>query len=145
MLLGSIIPDIDHPRSFLGRRLWIFSKLIATLGHRGPTHSLLGMIVTFLILNFFDFTQSEILAMMIGYSTHLLADAMTPQGIPLFYPVELKIRTRWTITTGSSEEYWIIWSIVVLFCLLALDWINFYERLADAFHYWVDSLAHPIS
>ncbi len=42
--LGSLAPDIDHPHSWLGRRLpWLSWPLAALLGHRGLTHSLLAI------------------------------------------------------------------------------------------------------
>ena len=41
-VLTCLLPDIDHPKSFLGQRLsWIQS--LAAPGHRGFTHSLPGV------------------------------------------------------------------------------------------------------
>ena len=41
---GSLLPDIDHPKSWAGRRLRPVSTLIAAVfGHRGVTHSLLAL------------------------------------------------------------------------------------------------------
>ncbi|NQV00496.1 MAG: metal-dependent hydrolase, partial [Parcubacteria group bacterium] len=42
-ILGSIIPDIDHPRSIIGRLFfWVSVPLERRYGHRTFTHSLMG-------------------------------------------------------------------------------------------------------
>ena len=39
---GTLLPDIDHPGSYMGKRIKFISKVAnKTLGHRGGTHSLL--------------------------------------------------------------------------------------------------------
>lgn len=41
-ILTCLLPDIDHPKSFLGQRLsWISKPIARAFGHRGFTHSLL--------------------------------------------------------------------------------------------------------
>src|ERR1700712_3848689 len=48
---GSLLPDIDHPKSWVGRRSRPVSTAIAaTLGHRGVTHSALAVVVLVLVL-----------------------------------------------------------------------------------------------
>lgn len=50
LLLGAIYPDIDHPKSYLGRRFIFISKPINDVwGHRTITHSLFLMTVIFFI------------------------------------------------------------------------------------------------
>jgi membrane-bound metal-dependent hydrolase YbcI (DUF457 family) len=40
-ILTCLLPDIDHPKSFLGQRLkWISKPIARAFGHRGFTHSL---------------------------------------------------------------------------------------------------------
>ena len=44
-VFGGLLPDIDHPKSWVGRRLRPVSDLVAGLfGHRGVTHSLLAVL-----------------------------------------------------------------------------------------------------
>lgn len=38
VLLGSVLPDIDHKNSYIGKRSLGLSHLISKLGHRGATH-----------------------------------------------------------------------------------------------------------
>ena len=43
-ILTCLLPDIDHPKSFLGQRLsWISKPVARAFGHRGFTHSLLAV------------------------------------------------------------------------------------------------------
>lgn len=43
-VLTCLLPDIDHPKSFLGQRLsWISKPVARAFGHRGFTHSLLAV------------------------------------------------------------------------------------------------------
>src|SRR3954470_24677763 len=43
-VLGSLLPDIDHPKSWVGKRVWPVSLVCAKLfGHRGMTHSLIAV------------------------------------------------------------------------------------------------------
>lgn len=88
---GSLLPDIDHPNSFLGRRIWGWlipyheRQDIARKIHRKFTHSLTFVIgiagVTLL-------TGYSIVSMglTIGIVSHLLGDMMTSSGVPLLYP-----------------------------------------------------------
>jgi inner membrane protein len=101
-VLGSLMPDIDLPRSTLGRLFPFISKpLERHFGHRTITHSFLGwaigtmiamaisVAVSFLIPN----NQASLtgifrypLAFSMGYLSHLLLDMMNPTGVPLFWP-----------------------------------------------------------
>jgi inner membrane protein len=90
--LGSLLPDIDHPQSFLGRRIPIIPQLIYDVwGHRSITHSLLALttlgIATASTLHFSPYL---LLGNFIGYLSHLLGDMLTKSGIPLFWPIEKK-------------------------------------------------------
>ena len=81
---ASLVPDIDHASSTLGRRLgpisWLLSKLA---GHRTWTHSLwaLGGWAWF----WFSCAPFEFAATVtLGYASHIAVDALTPKGVPLF-------------------------------------------------------------
>jgi inner membrane protein len=97
-LLTSLLPDIDHPKSVLGQRLsWIAIPIARAFGHRGFTHSLL-VITGGIVLFRLEFTSSwqippDVLhAMVIGYLSHLLADMLTPAGVPLLWPCRWRFR-----------------------------------------------------
>ncbi|CBJ81672.1 putative LexA regulated gene, SOS response [Xenorhabdus bovienii str. Jollieti] len=108
VLLASLLPDIDHPSSTLGRLFRFISIPIARLcGHRGFTHSLLALGVGIILF------QAEIPsgwpiptdffhAMIVGYISHLIADMLTPAGIPLLWP--LRIRFCIPILRGKERK-----------------------------------------
>lgn len=82
VFIGALLPDIDTRNSVLGKFIpaWLFFK------HRGFLHSFLGMA---LVLWIFSWGGNSALTygIFIGYLSHLLADAVTPWGCPLFYPL----------------------------------------------------------
>lgn len=85
-ILTCLLPDIDHPKSFLGQRLkWISKPIARAFGHRGFTHSLLAV---FALLTTFYLKVPEswfipadaLQGMVLGYLSHILADMLTPQA-----------------------------------------------------------------
>ncbi|CAN5913610.1 hypothetical protein BH23ACT11_BH23ACT11_21810 [soil metagenome] len=112
-IVASWLPDIDNPKSRLGNGLsrlknptanlavrplsWTFRitsfTLARTVGHRTLTHSLLGLALfalpVWLLLgsypNFFY-------ACVVGYGSHLLADALNTRGVALLWPLGGSIR-----------------------------------------------------
>ncbi|AEW44574.1 putative inner membrane protein regulated by LexA [Serratia symbiotica str. 'Cinara cedri'] len=120
-ILTCLLPDIDHPKSFLGRRLKLLSIPIAKLfGHRGMTHSFLAIIgcSTFLssglLLSIITPIPTYFAhAMVVGYISHILADMLTPAGIPLLWPY--KIHFCIPILNPSKYPEW-----EKIFCILLL-------------------------
>lgn len=89
LLLGSILPDIDETRSWLGRRVPVLSSIIKALfGHRGLTHSgLVLALMGFLLAN----TENQfLLGLSLGVILHILEDSFSRGGIPLLYPFTTK-------------------------------------------------------
>ncbi len=100
--VASIVPDIDHVSSFIGRRLPPFSLLLNFFfKHRGLLHSFLPLLPLFFILSRI-LTKEIATAVVIGYSSHLILDATTVKGIRPLYP--LKLRIRGFIRTNSFAE-----------------------------------------
>lgn len=97
-LLTALLPDIDHPRSVLGQRLkWISQPIARVFGHRGFTHSLFAIIAAALLFQFKApaswFIPTVVLhSMTVGYLSHLLADMLTPMGVPLLWPCRWRFR-----------------------------------------------------
>lgn len=97
-LLTSLLPDIDHPKSFLGHRLpWVSRPVARIFGHRGFTHSLLAIFAA-LALFYMKIPDSWVLpadavqGMVVGYLSHILADMLTPAGVPLLWPCRWRFR-----------------------------------------------------
>lgn len=91
-ILTSLLPDLDHPQSVLGQRLrWISIPMARIFGHRGFTHSLLAIVgialfESKLLLRSWQIPPDTLYSMIIGYFSHLLADMLTPSGVPLLWP-----------------------------------------------------------
>ena len=105
-ILGSIIPDIDHPRSVIGKLfLPISIPLERRYGHRTFTHSLIGWVISsvlfavlvlfvFWILGFvlkfdvggWDLPPRWIAAFSISYFSHLVLDMFNKRGSQMFWP-----------------------------------------------------------
>lgn len=102
--LGSLLPDIDHPNSFLGRRTWGWliphpeRQEIAWKIHRKFTHSLAFTVCTAGITLIAGFPIMA-LGLSIGTISHLLGDMMTPSGVPLLYPIKKKYKLPVQINT----------------------------------------------
>ena len=91
LMVGTFLPDLDLKFRFLQ--------------HRGILHSI-WPIILILIVNYFLTKQIgfSIIAMAIGYGSHLAADMLTPCGVALIAPLHKK-RIRGPIETGSVWEF----------------------------------------
>lgn len=110
--LGALLPDIDHPQSWAGRKMRVVSVPLALIvGHRGITHSALAIAACALLLTLLG-TGWLAAPVVIGYLSHLLADSLTPSGVPLLWPN----KRRFTLNlcrTGSIIEITLVAAIVV--------------------------------
>lgn len=113
-VVGSLLPDIDHPRSFLGRRLWFISIPLSNLiGHRGITHSIIGIAAmaaaiwyALTRLNWHPgYSVPIVIGAAIGYISHVVADYCTPSGVPLLWPMDKRFSAPITVQTGTMPEY----------------------------------------
>uniref|UniRef100_A0A7C4S610 Metal-dependent hydrolase n=1 Tax=Geoglobus ahangari TaxID=113653 RepID=A0A7C4S610_9EURY len=103
---ASLLPDIDHSQSHLGKS--VLSGIIRiTTTHRGWTHSLFGMLVFCfiftLILHFLKLDLAYAIPFALGYLSHLISDSLNPTGIRWFWPSKKRIGIG-LITTGSKRE-----------------------------------------
>lgn len=109
---GALLPDIDHPGSWIGRRVWVISVPIsATFGHRGITHSLFAVAACIAWAAFHRLSGFWV-PVALGYLSHLGTDALTPAGVPLLWP-NRRVFSLDLFKTGSATEY-VLSSLVVL-------------------------------
>jgi len=87
-VLGALLPDVDHPKSWVGKRLRPVSHLFATLlGHRGVTHSLVAVVGCAVLLLSQNVPLAITAPLVVGYLSHLAADLLTPGGLRLAWPL----------------------------------------------------------
>lgn len=120
-MAGALLPDIDHPSSWLGRRLWPVSKpLSLLLGHRGLTHSLLAVAGGLALIHAAQPNTAIarlVEPLVVGYLSHLAADALTPAGVPLLWPWKRRFGLPLCATGGAMEL------VVVAATLASSAWI----------------------
>ncbi|MGB9791862.1 MAG: metal-dependent hydrolase [Thermacetogeniaceae bacterium] len=119
--VAALIPDVESPKSFLGRKLPGVSHAGSlAFGHRQALHSLLaalGMLaVCFLFSKYTNFPVAFVRAAFVGYLSHLVLDTFNPAGVPWLWP--LRIRFRIPITqTGGVLERLIVFPVLALLCV----------------------------
>ena len=157
--IGGLLPDLDHPESVLGRRLSFVSQPLArACGHRGFTHSLLGLLGLLAIVvlvsglfaaiatsetNLASRVASEpfaalygpifwlLLPLIVGYLSHLLGDALTPSGVPLFWPYQQNYSLNWFKAFSWQETACVAaftFAVVLLGNVHGQVWHNFRDQ-----------------
>ncbi|MFC1753083.1 metal-dependent hydrolase [Thermoproteota archaeon] len=110
VMFGSLLPDLDHPRSKLGRKTKVLAWLFQ---HRGFMHSIYAVIIMFMLSRLIFWNAIYVWALPLGYLSHLVSDSFSKEGIMFFHPLS-KAKLRGIVRTGSSAEYIIL---LILFFL----------------------------
>ena len=86
--VGSILPDIDTPKSMMGKTFSHTSGILdALVGHRTFTHDIVLMNLIGIVL---IFVNPIFIGLVFGYMGHLFLDALTVKGLPCAYPINKK-------------------------------------------------------
>lgn len=117
VLICSLLPDIDSTQSYLGKHL-IFRPLQWMIKHREFLHSFTFCIIITAIFAFY----LPIIAFpfFLGYWGHLMADAITIEGIRPFWPGKERIEGK--IKAGGKIEKIIFYTFIIvdLFLLIKI-------------------------
>ena len=103
--LGSVLPDIDHEESWIGRRVGFIATLVKTYagGHRGATHACWPVVALFLA----SFVWPYLTPVAVGYATHLAGDYLCDGGIPLLWGYDNRRFGQHLFVTGDRCETFI--------------------------------------
>ena len=98
VIFGSIIPDVDNPKSLAGKIFYPVAKLIhRKAGHRTLTHSLLCIVLVAFVSSTIEKTFLNQMTISViltcAWFFHILLDTFTLQGVQLMFPF-------------SYEPYW---------------------------------------
>ncbi len=126
-VVAAWVPDVDNPRSRLGNGLsrrknpllnaairplsWALRTLSFTLartvGHRTLTHSLLGVaLFAVLVSPLAPLVPGLFAALLAGYASHLVADALNKPGVPLLWPSGRRFRLLpGGVRSGGAAEF----------------------------------------
>lgn len=114
--LFALAPDIDTIKSKAGKLLQPFSTVASFLfKHRGFLHSFVFVALIYFGMRYL-FSSTVAAAAAIGYSSHLLLDSLTKEGIKPFSPLS-RIKLKGFIKTGGLLENVVLGIMVVLLLL----------------------------
>lgn len=133
VVIGSVLPDIDEPKSFIGRRsLGVSNQVKKAYGHRGMTHSVLVWAVIAAVF----IAQSPSLftyGFIIGYLLHIVEDFFSVQGVPLFWPIQTKrYKSFITYRTAGLLEKLIYYASFVMLIVWMIRF-DMYKDLLSSF------------
>lgn len=138
-LFGSLLPDIDHRNSYIGRRLRMTSYIISkTFGHRGIVHTPIVIIaLTLLLLALVTpltgithvISRSFVIGLSSGMFSHLFLDMMNRRGIPLLYPITSKNFRLAKFKSGGTGD-----TLANIACILLIIWM-LQDVVVDFIHY----------
>jgi inner membrane protein len=120
IMVGVLLPDIDHPDSTIGKRVRYLSYPIYIIfGHRRLTHSALfvGAIL------WYGYTSDNMLIcyLAVGAGLHLVGDYLTPAGVPLLFPFGRNYRSPVHAQTNSIGEHVLSFGALVASLIYVLN------------------------
>lgn len=127
-IFGSLLPDIDEPESYIGRRIPIFSNILSIfISHRGITHYLCIPLIMIIIAYFQEDMMLKVilLGLSFGILAHDAGDMLTKGGIrgfffPLFPTRTVGLMPKFMrFYTNSITEYFVI-AIIMAITMLAV-------------------------
>ncbi len=130
--LGGMLPDIDHPKSWLGSKIPVLPTLLyESTGHRGATHSLLVMLVLVAAIwvGCQAFAVNEVVSsllvcgFLIGYGMHLLGDFFSNKGVPLLWPLPAKFGFSVCATASATERLITVGMVFLAGGVLAMQYL----------------------
>lgn len=115
---AALLPDIDHPRAPLRRKLGVVGNVaFGSLKHRGLTHTLIALVaVASAALTALPNLVGAVVA--VGYLSHLLSDMLTVSGLPVFWPYKKEsyhiAPKPLRITTNTLPEHLLALGLLVV-------------------------------
>ncbi len=109
----AVLPDIDHPSSFLGRVFYPMSvKIYSRMGHRTFTHSIPFATMVLTPMLFTPYFKLAFVAII----SHLIGDALTYTGVPFLYPYKKNfVLLNGVLKTGGAFEI-----LISIICVLVI-------------------------
>jgi inner membrane protein len=129
IVVASILPDIDHTRSLIGKAAYPLAKWISIkFGHRTITHSFIFLLAVLLVVKLIEaiYLNGNTYSIIIGYAilSHNIFDMVTKQGVAFWYPFSTRpcvlpgnpgMRLR-TNDLRSEAVIFVVFCSLMLFC-----------------------------
>ena len=134
LVIGSLLPDIDHPHSLISQFIPIVGGVMSRLTkHRGLFHSIVGVVLVYAVLvlvsqyvNRATHSQLQyffVAGALIGYVLHIIGDVLTVSGVQLFYPLRYRVRIP-VIRTNGYRELILQVSLLVVIAVEVLSYVT---------------------
>ena len=130
-VIFSMLPDVDHTKGVIGKVFFPIARYIdRRFGHRTITHSLMALVVIFILsISIESFLSKKTVITQIitlSYLSHLIFDMCTKSGIPFFYPFStlrcvMPANPKMRISSGDFRAEVIIFFCFIGFNLSAMD------------------------
>lgn len=117
IVFTSLMPDLDHSESKLGKKVFFSGFIQSVFGHRGLLHSPL-FLVALGGIGYMFLPLSIVMTFVIGYGSHILIDMFTMSGIRIFHPLS-DFKIKGFIRTNSVFEYFLIFLLMCFIVYLA--------------------------
>lgn len=131
-IISSLLPDICHAQSRIGRRFKFISIIIRLLfGHRTFTHSILFVSIIAALLYMIQTPNYYLITIICGLLSHVILDMLTPRGVKLLYPIPISIKFPVQFKTGG---------LVDLSLATALTIEGFYTLFQSYFNNFINHL-----
>jgi len=119
-VLGALMPDIDHPKSYISTKLPFGNAVPKFVEHRGATHTVEAALLITAVVGGIAYYLTDnpwtVVAFFLGYISHLLADSLTVSGVK--WSRFSKFHPRGPVKTGTWREGVVL--VVVTFLTVAM-------------------------
>ena len=113
-IISSLLPDICHAQSRIGRRFKFISIIIRLLfGHRTFTHSILFVSIIAALLYMIQTPNYYLITIICGLLSHVILDMLTPRGVKLLYPIPISIKFPVQFKTGGLVDLSLATSLTI--------------------------------
>ncbi|MDY6026220.1 metal-dependent hydrolase [Bergeyella zoohelcum] len=149
-ILFSLLPDIDTPKSIIGKPIYPLSRWIyRKYGHRTITHSLLFTVILTLITYIFQrlnvIPPNYTIIVFFAYFGHILLDMFTISGVPLLYPFwrnpcVIPGNPNYRFNTGNLKQEGIIFVVFLCSSIFMNNlfsqgfWLTYNQQFNDITH-----------
>jgi inner membrane protein len=109
VMIGTVVADVDHPNSKIGKNVAVIGILFK---HRGFFHSVFAVLLFTILVHALFESVFLTFAFSLGYFSHLAIDCFNHQGIMPLHPLSQKKVSGFMKTNGPVE-----WILMVVICV----------------------------
>jgi inner membrane protein len=121
IILFSLAPDLDHPKSMITRTLFplipVSYLIYKFFGHRTLTHSFIFWFLLSVLL--FSLLSKELaLLASLSYLSHIMADVVSMSGVKVWYPFSDRKLSFGNLMINGIGEKIVVFIFLILFIFM---------------------------